>query len=334
MNRVRGVLDQIDLNSESSKKYLAQFAKMMKEEQHPARPDNLRVPERPALEDCDLEDDAHDKYRNRKPEAALNLDRCEFSQLVDMDRPQVYLMLGRPRSGKSHLTKWLLYSYFDQRRHAKNPPSWVMVFTGSKFNDDYIGMIPENALIEYDEAVFEDYVEYLKHLKSEMRGKMPHSVIVLDDVVGLFSSTNKTFQNFVTIHRHLNCTIIISVQYLLGNVSTTFRECVSCGFLFKSATMNTLKAIHAVFGELFETFAEFKSHFMKATREEHQSMLCLPHEMNIERNYLSFKAPRKLPKGQLQFRQILYSAQKQGPSEWQLNNASKTNIVQQDIGPI
>jgi len=223
-------------------------------------------------------------------------------------------MLGKPKSGKSHLTKWLLHTYFNSGEVKENKPYWAIVFSGMKANDDYKEMIPETALLEHDDQTLEGYVNYLKNLKGKLRHVMSHSILVLDDVVGIFNSSNKVFQNLITIHRHLNLTVIISVQYLLGNVSTTFRECVTAGFIFNTMKENSLKAIHSVFGQLFEDKHAFKRHFMKATSQKHTCMLCLADEQNLERNCLSFKAASKFPQKQLKFTPMQYD-DKEDPKE-------------------
>jgi len=297
-------LDAIDLNSAKTKLLMKElFATrsqtVSSDPKQQATSSDAKHPPKPVYDDKD--DVENEQYNDREPEKALGAKYQDIQSYIDFTRPQVYLMLGKPKSGKSHLTKWLLYYYFNSGKVTKNKPYWAIVFSGSKFNDDYKDMIPENALLEHSDNTLEEYVEYLKNLKEKTRGEMPHSILVLDDVVGIFNSSNKTFQNLVTIHRHLNLTIMISVQYLLGKVSTTFRECVSAGFIFNTMKENSVKGIHSVFGQLFEDKKEFKQHFMEATKAPHTCMMCLADEQNLSRNCLRFKAPKKFPQTLLKF---------------------------------
>jgi len=315
MNKLVQQLDRIDPFSAASQNLIRELmAASKKPESKPTSKPTSKPASKPRPEFDNKAEIESATYNDQSAERALSAKYSSLQNFIDLTRPQVYLMLGMPKSGKTHLTKWLLHTYFNSGEVQENKPYWTIVFSGMKYNDDYKDMIPERALLDHKDESLEMYVNYLRNLKEKLRQDMPHSILVLDDVVGLFDSSNKVFQNLITIHRHLNLTVIISVQYLHGNVSPTFRACVTAGFIFHTMQEISLKALFSVFGQQFENRKAFIKHFMKATKEKHTCMLCLAHERNLERNCLSFKAPSKFPQKQLKFTQMQFD-DKEDPKE-------------------
>ena len=213
---------------------------------------------------------------------------------LKLNKPKVVLLLGKPRRGKTHALKHLILS---QVKHSSNPFQYGVVFTGSDFSDEYSWIKPEFVCSDYSDDKLQIWLQQLK----DKHPKIPHTFIVFDDLVGLINQSRGYWTNFVCNHRHYNVTIFITAQYLMRGVSPTFRECVNFAILFNSKTYITLKAIHESFGQLFESFKEFKAHFLRITVPKFQAMLYDQDKEFLQGNYVSYKAPKKIPRVMLRF---------------------------------
>lgn len=233
----------------------------------------------------------------------------QVMQLVNMrdlmKPPFCALLIGKPKSGKSHLAKYLTYFYC-AARHSLAPnelAQWVVVFTGSRFNDDY-SFLPEQAIREYSKDSFIEYKERMDQMASEAKRqgkKLPQNLLIMDDLAGILNASDELFNSFVTRHRHYSTNIIVCIQYVNKNISTTVRECITHAFLFKSKKRITIKALWEAFGQDFslEDFEQLL--WARANNEEHTCMLVMEHVDEIAENYRTFKAPAQLPNRRIVF---------------------------------
>jgi hypothetical protein len=229
----------------------------------------------------------------------------ESVRVYDLIKPPFCILaVGKPRSGKSHLCKFLTY-YFCASSDVpeKDRPQWVKVFTGSRFNSDY-AFLPDKSVSEYTRDSFEEYVDRMTELAEEAKSKnqkMPQNILILDDLVGLLSASDELFNSFISRHRHYGTNVLIAVQYLKKNISTTVRECITHAFMFKSKKAITTQALHEAFGQDFD-YESFKQLlWTRASNEEHVAMLYIESEDDPNENYLRFKAPSKLPDRSIRF---------------------------------
>jgi hypothetical protein len=207
--------------------------------------------------------------------------------------PTLILLLGKSKSGKSHLTKYLLQYYTLEK------PIWQfgLCLTGSPYNHEYT-FLPDHAVHEYNEDILESYINELKTRKDESKGeKMPASFLILDDCLGLISKT-AAWQNLLSTYRHLNITIFLSVQYLKTEASSTLvREQAGIVCAFKSTNINVINCLYDYFGsELFESVKDFKARYSACTSEKYHCMLYIADDAlsSSNKNFLSFTAPKEL----------------------------------------
>ena len=206
---------------------------------------------------------------------------------LDFKEPQVVTCIGKPKRGKSWAVRWLiLKNTVDQKNFH-----YGIVFTRTgKFSQDY-KYIP-------DKYVFEDYnpeilQAYLDGIKSEK--KIVPSFIIFDDIQGLLNANDPVLTSLIACHRHYKISLFFCFQYIYGRASTPLlRECTSIAILFNSKGDRTLRALYENFGQLFDSYAEFKDHFLSLTSEKYAAMLYLQDIDNIEDNYLYFKAPTNM----------------------------------------
>ena len=213
-----------------------------------------------------------------------NIDR-----LFDNDgKPTFIVLVGKSMKGKSHMMKYLLTDRF-----LKGKLKFGLVFSKTKFNNDF-DMFPEKSLKEgYNEEILIKYVANLKKIR-EKDGKVEANVIIYDDCSGILTNGTPFFNNFMCTARHYNTSIFIAVQYLCGRnaISPVMREQTSHCIMFNSRTLRTLENLFSSFGGLFDSFEAFKSYFMQATKEPYTAMLYLESIDDIDKNYITIQAPK------------------------------------------
>lgn len=217
----------------------------------------------------------------------------------DFRFPACILSVGKPKSGKTYNTRFLL-TYF-----CKTKPVFKggLVMTGSRdLNEDY-DFLPEKAIINgYDEELLKRHVAKLEAYRKRTGNPPPASFIVFDDILGRLQGS-AFFNNFISIYRHLNITVFINVQYMKTRASNTLlRECIKYAFIFKTTTKISLQCIYEVIGQSFDSFEEFKEIFMKATNEPHAACLYIADRNDKHENYFTSIAPEDYRQQQIEFK--------------------------------
>lgn len=253
-------------------------------------------------ENDDKEDESVDEVEDKGDAEAVPSDEKGFT-IDDLEVPNVFLLCGKPKKGKTHLLKYLLYHFFgvlDEQRPKDKCFQFGVVFVGTKFNHEYT-FLPDKYVFEgYDETKMSQYLDGLKK-KVEAKEHVPPNFIVLDDLVGILDTNRGKFTNMVTTFRKTNTSVFILTQYLNKNVSTTCRECVNYAFIFNSKTEKTINAAYEAFGGLFPNKNTFKAHFLKAAAKPFESMLYIETVEDLEKNYYTFKAPGELPEQDIEY---------------------------------
>jgi hypothetical protein len=272
-------------------KLVSDFAKYLpfkKENDQHERPDNITHESITTYE----------KHKTKKQQPEPELPNEDW----DMDYfrfPACILSVGKPKSGKTYNTRFLL-TYFS---HTKKIFKGGLVFTGSRdLNDDY-DFLPVKAIINgYDEDVLKRYVENIEQYRKRTGQAPPASFIVFDDLLGKLTGSNY-FNSFVSIYRHLNITIFINVQYMKTKASNTLlRETISYAFIWNTKTKNSIDSIYEVVGQLFDSKEDFKKHFFETTKAKHAAMLYIATRDELQNNYYETIAPENFKKIRIDFK--------------------------------
>ena len=204
---------------------------------------------------------------------------------LDFTNPQICVFLGKPKMGKSWALRWcILKNTIDEKIFKQG-----IVFTRTKFNGQ-MDYLPEEYVYEdYNPQILQQYLDGLKELDPK---DIEPSFVIFDDIQGLLSYSDNTLTQLVSNHRHFKISVFFCFQYIYGRGSTpVLRECTTMAFLFNSKGKRTLEALFENFGQLFDSFKEFKEYYLACTKEKHTAMLFVQDVDNIEENYLQFKAP-------------------------------------------
>ena len=204
---------------------------------------------------------------------------------LDFSNPQVCVLLGKPKQGKSWALRWMILKNTVDQRNLKQG----IVFTRTKLNGQYDYLPDEYVYEDYNPQILQQYLDGLKELDPD---DIEPSFVIFDDIQGLLSYSDNTLTQLVSNHRHFKISVFFCFQYIYGRGSTpVLRECTTMAFLFNSKGKWTLEALFENFGQLFEDFKSFKAYFQQLTSEKHTAMLFIQDIDNIDENYLQFKAP-------------------------------------------
>ena len=200
---------------------------------------------------------------------------------LDFKVPQIVVCVGKPKRGKSNATKYFILKNSVDNKHFK----YGIVFTKTKFNDDYDYIPEEYVYSKYDPEVLNQFIDGISKLDDK-----PPCFCIFDDQQGLLNKNDPTLVNFISIHRHLNCSLFFNFQYLYGG-APVLRCCTTMALMFNAKGKRTIEGLFENYGQLFDNYNEFKRYFLSLTDEPYVAMLYIQDVDDLEDNYLYFKAP-------------------------------------------
>jgi len=185
----------------------------------------------------------------------------------------VCMCIGKPKSGKTFLLKRIIADGF----RCGYFKFGIAFSSSNKYNSEY-DYFPKKAQLEYSEDTLKKYIAFFDNLKEKYNGKpIPPNCIIIDDSIGKINFSSPIFANLVAIHRHVNCTIFLSIQELKAGgfgSSPLFRNCSSLVFAWKSNQAGTRKGIYeSFFGQNFLKFTDFNPVFTQTTDVQHQCLV-------------------------------------------------------------
>jgi hypothetical protein len=223
-----------------------------------------------------------------------------MSQEVMLKRkPQIYVLVGRPESGKSHCVKSMLYDY-QKAGYFK----FIVAFVRTKFNHDYDYLPDEYVHESFDEKKLKTHIEKLREWRKKNDKPLPPNFVIFDDLLGEIDCYSPWMMNWICSFRHTNTSIIMTAQYLMGakSVSTCLQECTNVAFIFNTKFKNSKKALYEAYGQLFDNYDAFCEAFQRITATRFHCMVYNANEDDLEKNYLDFSAPKEIPEYKIKFK--------------------------------
>lgn len=209
--------------------------------------------------------------------------------MEDLDlsgKAKCIVFLGSCGRGKTNSILYILKKNMVDRKFFQ----FGLVFTRTKFSDEY-EWLPDKYVIDgYDEDILAKYLDKLAEHK-EKHKKVPPNFVLFEDLIGLIRKQDPFIISFLGSHRHTNTHILISAQHCNTGTSTMLREITTHALCFNSKQMNTLESIYLNYGQLFENFEHFKKNFLDITKEKYTAMLYITDIDELDDNYLKWLAP-------------------------------------------
>ena len=217
------------------------------------------------------------------------------------DRAYIWLIVGKPGSGKTHCLKSIMLDYARQK-HFK----FGVCFTQNTMTSD-LDFLPKKAIDDdYSDQKLQAYTKRLITIRETNKGKaLPPSFIIFEDMIGSnkLNLYSNTMNKFLILHRHLNISVFFLSQYLGGRTgsSTLLREVTNYAVLFNTKFANSKDFLWKSCGGLFAKSQDFYDLLDDATREKHRALLYDASEDNPTTAYKYFKAPKDIPEFKLVF---------------------------------
>ena len=178
----------------------------------------------------------------------------------DEAKGPVCVLIGRRDTGKSWLTKDLLY-------HHQDIPVGVVVSGTEEGNGFYGALVPRVFIHnEYSSSIIEKLLvrqkTVLKQIKKEIENKKrsnidPRTFVILDDC--LYDATwarDKLMRLLFMNGRHWKVMLIITMQYPLG-IPPTLRTNIDYVFILREPYIANRKRIYDNYAGMFPTFESF-----------------------------------------------------------------------------
>ena len=213
------------------------------------------------------------------------------------------IICGKPRTGKSHLIKYILY-LFTCKKGLYERLSYGLVFTKTKFNHAY-DYIPHSRVYDHYDP---EALKQLMDIQSSIREQgyiPPYAFVVFDDCLGAFQFKSDLFKDLISNYRHYNIVPIISSQFIT-RIETVNRECVSHACIFRQYSKNAIRSCYESFGQRFDKESEFKEYMLKNTGS-YKFILVNNESMSDDINsvYRVLKAPARIPDPHMPYNQSI-----------------------------
>ena len=168
----------------------------------------------------------------------LSCNELFYFDIHEIRNDATIALFGRRRTGKSFLTRWILYN-------KRKVFPFGMVMTETKFNLFWEKYVNKNSIYSgYDPEVL---VRLMKRqgalVKTKKHGQDPRVFVILDDVAGSGSlSHDPTLKKLFYNGRHYKCFIVVTSQWFKA-LAPGCRENAEYIFLFG---MNNLEEMEAI----------------------------------------------------------------------------------------
>lgn len=213
--------------------------------------------------------------------------------------PGMLVLNSKPRGGKSHLARYLVYS---NRKHIAHG----IAFSKSAFRPGNLEYIPnfegDPRYMNFKHMVFSDAVlrEFLNGQARYPEGERPLGLIMFDDDISDPNMWNSpSVIDAATMYRHYNIWLIISTQYI-NKLSTTVRECASQVALFKMDSKRSIDAAYEAYGQEFEDAEQFKRWLFQVTAQPELHNFAWKDKIN-DAPWEVCRAPANIPKFRLEY---------------------------------
>lgn len=182
---------------------------------------------------------------------------------MNIELDGLYLLLGTPGSGKTHLMNYLMYQ-------NKDKFSYGIVFSNTEFDIPFPFVPKKYIFPEYEEKALENLLE-IQRKRVEKKQKVKHAFIIFDDSLDGPQFNSIVLKKAILQLRHYYITVFMSSQYT-NLIPGRFRSTAYGIFIFHNDTKINLNAMFESFGQRFDSYNDFKN-FILANLEKHHSFI-------------------------------------------------------------
>ena len=200
----------------------------------------------------------------------IKIRRFDLSTLLT---DAVVVLIGKRRSGKSFLTREILY-YLTKKRipygqifsHTEHCNPFYRKHFPPLFIDDELSEEKMAQIIDMQHKRIKRYAK--KHNLEKGQCLENSMLLIFDDMMSdddIFKKS-KSFKKIFVEGRHASLFFLLILQYVLG-IPPALRSNVDYAFLFASDGANDLKKLYENYASVIPTFHMFKQIFYACTRD-------------------------------------------------------------------
>lgn len=152
-------------------------------------------------------------------------------------------------------------------------------------------MPPDDLIEGYDEQWLTDFLDGLKARKKAGK-RIPPTALIFDDMMGQLPLQSEAMQHLISCFRHYNLYVFFTSQYINRAIPPYLRECCNWAVMFRTLNKNSIDAMYAAFGQLFDNRDDFKHALERATRIEHHALLFHNQQDSFEKSYSTWTADK------------------------------------------
>lgn len=192
------------------------------------------------------------------------------------------IMSGKPKSGKTHLLKYIVY----QHRYTFDR---IIMATPSIFSD------PEDvAFLDSRGITFPCGIDEIIDIYNEQMMNSDKSLLlILEDMLDQIDMRNKVWGRLISTHRHINCSLIITTQYMKKSCSPVMRNMITEAFIFRDIQHESVKAIAETFSSELNVWEMKKLIADNLPKGGHY---CLHYSSTRDEDFVLYLAPAYIPK--------------------------------------
>lgn len=212
---------------------------------------------------------------------------------IPLTIPGLHIIIGLQGGGKSHLIRYIMC----ENRKKFN---WGIVFSNTSFSAKNFDYIDERFVhASYDQRKLVALKN--KHAALIKDGHSPSGFVIFDDCLFGKQWHDAEFLSLVTQLRHYNITCIISCQYPQA-VPPVIRTNAFQVMSFAMGSQAALKAMYASYGQIFDSYEQFKT-YMNESTGDHQFVMYDARNgtTTVAGRYSIMKAPATIPKFKVRF---------------------------------
>lgn len=192
--------------------------------------------------------------------------------------PQIIILSGPPRSGKSFCIQYMISKFFELNKNA-----WIYVISPTLFNGTYDNI---NQKLRTDTFKEETINKLLEIQKKQIDKPL---LLVFDDCAGENFNT-PMIKKLITCHRHYNITTLFGIQYAY-NIPPTIRTCAGYCLAYHTPNKKNNEALYESYGGAVEDFGQFNDLIKSNTGD----FFCLL--INVQDNtFFKYKCPSNYKK--------------------------------------
>jgi archaellum biogenesis ATPase FlaH len=159
--------------------------------------------------------------------------------ILESPDPFVLLIVGEPKSGKSFLTKYLVYELAVRKKINHG----VIISGGNLKQYNYFD---QEFVLPFEGK--EQTVEILKAVEKIQKKTERPGLLILDDIVGALDVKTPEFRHLITTFRQWNLNVILITQTLNNETTTVLRSCSTALVWFRQDNMDNIRVLHKAFG--------------------------------------------------------------------------------------